>query len=66
MSSEVSPRTHKAPRIVWDGEKLVAAANITIEEIDGVVARLSKLGRTLRQQQGAKLFTPPAPKLLKP
>jgi len=66
MPGDIPSQTHKTPRIVWDGEKLVAAANITIEEIDGVVARLSKLGRTLRQQQGAKLFTPPTPKLLKP
>lgn len=66
MAETVSPGTHRAPRIVWDGERLVAAANVTIEEIDGVVARLSKLGRTLRQQHGAKLLTPPAPKLLKP
>lgn len=66
MAETVSPGTHRAPRIVWDGEQLIAAASITVEEIDGVIARLAKLGRTLRQQQGATLFTPPTPKLLKP
>lgn len=58
--------TDKPLRILWDGEKLAAVVDIGIDELDSVIARLSELAHTLRQQQGAQIFEPPKPKLILP
>ena len=54
------------PRIIWDGKTLAAVADITIDELDNVIARLAKLGVHLREQRGASIHQVPKPALIVP
>ncbi len=53
-------------RITWDGDKVRAVADVTIGELDGVIARLQRLRAVIADNNGKLVFEVPQQRIIKP